>query len=152
MHHELARFQMCGKVTVDFPNAWRKNLMDVERESQSLLPAATVGIRNSAELEAPLCFRLEEALEEIADRCAVIAVGERQWQAALKTLSAGDINPIIIEACLRHTGHARRTPRRAVPVQVRILKRNSREQSAGQLNKRSVRFLSRSGTVFSFCQ
>ena len=48
------------------------------------------------------CFRLEEALEEIAQRCMVSSVGERQWQAALKALTANDASQIIVEACLKH--------------------------------------------------
>jgi hypothetical protein len=52
--------------------------------------------------ELPLCFRLEEALEEIANRCAVISVGDERWQSALKALSANEANQIIVEACLKH--------------------------------------------------
>jgi hypothetical protein len=48
------------------------------------------------------CFRLEEALEEISQRCTVLSVEERQWQAALKALTANDASQIIVEACLKH--------------------------------------------------
>ena len=101
MLNELARFQMCGKVTVDFPNAWRANLVEVATEQQPLGSDRPWDM-DRTELEAPLCFRLEEALEEIAQRCAVIALGEEQWLAALKALSASDASQIIIEACLDH--------------------------------------------------
>jgi hypothetical protein len=101
LHHELARFQMCGKVTVDFPGAWRANLMEVERDSRSVVSDHHWG-PEPAELGMPLGYRLEEALEEISQRCAVIAVGEKQWQAALQALAASDASQIIVEACLKH--------------------------------------------------
>jgi hypothetical protein len=102
MHNELARFKLCGKVTVDFPEAWRKNLMDVEREQPSWAPDSHWGQQDPAEAEYPLCFRLEEALEEIANRCAIIALNDDHWQAVLKTLSTSDASRIIVEACLKH--------------------------------------------------
>ena len=75
MLNELARFQMCGKVTVDFPDAWRANLVEVETERQP--PGSDRHWdMDRPELEVPSCFRLEAALEEIAQRCAVISVGK----------------------------------------------------------------------------
>ena len=41
-------------------------------------------------------------LEDLANRCAAIAIRDEQWQAALKTLTAGDASQIIVEACVRH--------------------------------------------------
>ena len=38
MLHELARFQMGGRVTVDFPDAWRMNLVEVREERRERVP------------------------------------------------------------------------------------------------------------------
>jgi hypothetical protein len=45
---------------------------------------------------------MEEALEEISQRCAAGLVAEKQWQAALRDLTASDASQIIVEACLKH--------------------------------------------------
>ena len=34
MLNEIARFQMCEKVVVDFPDAWRKNVMEVQTDGR----------------------------------------------------------------------------------------------------------------------
>lgn len=101
LHNELARFQMCGKVTVDFPAAWRANLMEVETERPSLLPEHYWGL-DQTESEMPLVVRVDAALEEIAQRCAAGSVGEKQWLAELNALSANNVSQIIIETCLKH--------------------------------------------------
>jgi hypothetical protein len=101
MHNELARFQMCGKVTVDFPDAWRANLVDVQTERPSWVPDQEPGLERS-EPGMSFCFRLEDALEEIHHRCAAQSVDEEQWVAELNALSANNITQIIIEACLKY--------------------------------------------------
>lgn len=98
LHHELARFQMGAKVTVDFPEVWRKNVVELEPSRHEL----------HWELErrgptGPLMFaRVDEALEEISQRCAVQSVPDEQWMAALGMIAADDVHQIIIEACLKH--------------------------------------------------
>lgn len=101
MHNELARFQMCGKVTVDFPDAWRANLMDVQTERPSWMPDQEWGLERS-ELGMPLVVRVDEAMEEIHHRCAAQSVDEEQWVAELNALSANNVAQIIIEACLKY--------------------------------------------------
>ena len=101
MHNELARFQMCGKVTVDFPDAWRANLMDVQTERPSWMPDQELGLERS-ELGMPLVVRVDEAMEEIHHRCAAQSVDEEQWVAELNALSANNVAQIIIEACLKY--------------------------------------------------
>ena len=97
MHNELARFQMCEKITVDFPAAWRANLIEVETEKQNLAPD-----HRWEPDELPLASRLETALEEIFQRCEMMSVEEEQWLAALRSLSANDVSQIIIETCVSH--------------------------------------------------
>lgn len=101
MHNELAQFQMCGKVTVDFPDAWRTNLIEVETERRLPDSFDHWGL-DQLEREVPLCVRVDEALEEISQRCAAIPVEEEKWLAALKALDACDASQIIIEACIEH--------------------------------------------------
>jgi hypothetical protein len=102
MLNELARFQMCGKVTVDFPEAWRTNLVSAPTERPSWIPDHQWGSEQT-ELAMPLILRVDEALEEIQERCAASAVGEEQWVAELNSLSANDLSQAIIEACVRHS-------------------------------------------------
>lgn len=103
MLDELARFQMCEKVTVDFPNIWRANLVDVKSERSPLVQAAEHEERwGTGELEIPLVIRLESALEEITQRCAANSIGEGQWEAALKSIASNLMGKIIVEACVDH--------------------------------------------------
>jgi hypothetical protein len=101
MHHELARFQMGGRVTVDFPDAWRANIVDVKSERPSWMPDQEWALERP-EREMPLVVRVDEALEEIHHRCAERSVDEEQWVAELGVLSANDVTQIIIETCLKH--------------------------------------------------
>jgi len=101
MHNELARFQMGGKVTVDFPDAWRANIVDVQTERPSWAPDPHWGL-DPSELGVPLVVRVDEALEEISRRCAASSVGEEHWLAELSALAANDVRQIIAEACVKH--------------------------------------------------
>ena len=100
MHNELACFQLCEKVTVDFPNGWRANLVEVAREHMPRGSADQWGL--DQQWGVPLCVRVDEALEEIHARCASRLVREEQWLAELHTLSESGVAQIIIEACLAH--------------------------------------------------
>lgn len=101
MLNELARFQMGGKVTVDFPDAWRTNIVDVQTERPSWDRDPEWGL-DRTELGLSLCARVDEALEEIHRRCEADSVEEEEWMAELSTLAANDISGIIVEACVQH--------------------------------------------------
>jgi hypothetical protein len=101
MLNELARFQMGGKVTVDFPDTWRANIVDVQTERPSWAPDPYWGL-DQTESEMPLVVRVDEALEEIDRHCAATSVGQDQWTEELSTLSGNDVVQIIIEACVKH--------------------------------------------------
>jgi len=101
MRHELARFQMGGKVTVDFPDAWRANIVDEQTERPSWMPDQEWGLERSKQ-EMPLVVRMDDALEEIHHRCAAESVDDEQWMAELGALSANDVTQIIVEACLKY--------------------------------------------------
>jgi len=100
LHHEVARFQMCEKIHVDFPSAWRANIVEVE----SKRPRLRLKRRewNPFEPEVPHYECVEGALEEIAHGCASISIEQDQWMAELQALSEGAIHQIIIETCLRN--------------------------------------------------
>lgn len=101
MHDELARFQMCEKITVDFPDVWRANLVEVERGRQ---PPDSTELWGPEQTEwgAPLEIRVEEALDEISGRCTSRGIREEQWLKTLESLSADDASRIIIDSCLAH--------------------------------------------------
>jgi hypothetical protein len=96
---ELARYQMGEKITVDFPDAWRKNV--VEAEKPALFSRHDWGL-DQPEMDMPWYNRLEDALEEISQRCAAGSVREEQWLAELNTLAASDAAQVIVAACLKH--------------------------------------------------
>ena len=104
MHDELARFHMSGKVTVDFPDAWRANLIEVRevREERRELVRSPRWELERAESGMPQRFRLDDALEEIHRRCEARGIPEEQWLAELSTLAADDVSHIIIDECLKH--------------------------------------------------
>jgi hypothetical protein len=102
LHHELARFQMGARVTVDFPDAWRQNLVEVERGPLRGPSEPDWGFPRS-EFHVPVFARLDDALEEIAQRCAARSVPEEEWVAQLGHFATGDdAGQIIIEACVKH--------------------------------------------------
>jgi hypothetical protein len=101
LHHELARFQMGARVTVDFPDAWRQNIVEVERRQIPVFAGPDWDLERT-EQRIPMFARLEEALEEIAQRCAAHSVHGEQWMAELGQLAADDVGQIIIEACVKY--------------------------------------------------
>lgn len=109
---ELARFQMGEKVVVDFPDQWRKNVVEVlpvladghwERGQQ--LPLER-GRRESSALDVPDWLRAEHALREIAVRCKDISLTEEDMMVALhclvESLAENPALDLIVEACLKH--------------------------------------------------
>lgn len=101
MHSELAKFQMGSRVTVDFPDAWRANVVEMERGRTSLVPELHWGLERG-EQRMPMRARLEEALEEIHERCAHRHIEEEQWVTAISTFAADDLSEIVVEACVKH--------------------------------------------------
>lgn len=99
LHDDIARFQMCEKIDVDFPSMWRANIVEVETERRKE-PSGQRGW--PFEPEVPHYECIEGALEEIAHRCDGISVAEDQWMTELQALSDGVIRQIIIESCLRN--------------------------------------------------
>ena len=99
LHHHLACHQMGSKVTVDFPDQWRAHLVEGDREQQRSLPIDYWG---SDEIKVPAEVRLSDALEEISGRCAILSIQEEEWVSDLHALTAGDVNQVIIAACIKH--------------------------------------------------
>lgn len=101
MHDQLARHQMCARVTVDFPDAWRANLIESKTAPLSLV-AGRSRDWDQDELQIPLEIRLDDAMEDISRRCAILSVNEDQWFQELQKLAAGEVDQIIIAACIKH--------------------------------------------------
>jgi hypothetical protein len=102
MLDQLARFQMCEKVVVDFPDNWRKNVVETKCESRSLDISSFHRDLNPRELDVPVWMRATQALQEIAKRCEKNGVVEDEFIATLHHLGGDSIEGIIVEACLRH--------------------------------------------------
>lgn len=101
MLHELARFQMGAKITVDFPDAWRANLVEVKTERRPSVSDLRWELEQ-ADRGSSQRFRLDDAFEEIHRRCTKRSIAEEQWLAELGRLAADDISHVIVEACIKH--------------------------------------------------
>jgi hypothetical protein len=100
MQDTLARFQMCEKVVRDFPEAWRRNVIEVPppRTFES-----TGGHLDWERSTAPVWVRAEQALKEIARRAELTGgVDEEEVLASLECLSGNSMEAAIVQACLRH--------------------------------------------------
>jgi len=105
----VARFQMGAKVTVDFPDAWRANLVEVReerRERREMIRAPRWQLElPELDHHQPHRFRLEDALEDIQRRSAHHGFTEQQWLAGLGRLAADDVSHVLFTACLDHGVH-----------------------------------------------
>ena len=77
------------------------NLVENKTEQHLLAPSQHWGL-DEGELRVPLEFRLDDALEEIGHRCAVMGVRDEQWLAELNTLTSSDVLQVIIGVCIKH--------------------------------------------------
>jgi hypothetical protein len=102
MLDELARFQMCAKVVVDFPAAWRKNVIESKREVRNLDFGGQTGRWEQHQLDLPSWIRAEHAFLEISRLCAISSVTEEDCQVALQSLAGNPVVNLILEACLKH--------------------------------------------------
>jgi hypothetical protein len=102
MLDELARFQMCEKVVVDFPDTWRKNVIEIKREVRALDVGGNRDLLEPRPSEVPEWMRAEHALREIAKECEGSGITETDFLYSLQSLSENPVESIIIEACLKH--------------------------------------------------
>ena len=102
MLDELARFQMCAKVVVDFPDYWRKNVIEAKREVRKFDLADQHRRWDARQLDLPVWIRAEHAFGEITERFTASSLMEEDVLTALQAL-AGDLAVnLIVEACLKH--------------------------------------------------
>jgi|CZKV01.1.fsa_nt_gi hypothetical protein len=102
MLDELARFQMCAKVVVDFPDTWRKNVIEANREVRTLDFGGHAGRWEPHQLDLPVWIRAEQALREITRCCAATSVLEEECQAVMQSLAGDPVVNLILETCLKH--------------------------------------------------
>jgi hypothetical protein len=97
----VARFQMCEKVTVDFPDAWRKNVIEVKREARK---ADLSGYHLDWDQPTiPSWIRADHALKEIARQCELTgSADEEEFLATIENLCANSLEGIVVQACLEH--------------------------------------------------
>jgi hypothetical protein len=100
----LARFQMCEKVTVDFPDAWRANVVEIksERRPERLIRRDQESLPFDLEPDMPMWMQRERALMEINHRCEVEAITEPECLEMLQHLCRDPASDIIVHACLEH--------------------------------------------------
>jgi len=106
---QVARFQMGAKVTVDFPDAWRANLVEVReerRERREVIRAPRWQLElPELDHHQPHRFGLEDALEDIQRRSRQNGFTEQQWLAELGRLAADDVSHLLFTTCLEHGVH-----------------------------------------------
>ena len=108
---ELARFQMGEKVVVDFPDAWRKHVVEVVahghqtdgRQLGSLLQRwPDDEWPNPRQLDQPVWIRTGRAAREISDRCGASSLTDEDFVVALQALAENPAASLIVEACVKH--------------------------------------------------
>ena len=117
LHDELARYQMGEKVVVDFPEAWRKNVIEVRSEVLAhchhtggyqwdddylgLHPQRS-GWSDSGQMDLPVWIRTEHAVRDLTRGSAASSVPEEDVLEALQSLAGNPVVNLILEACLKH--------------------------------------------------
>jgi hypothetical protein len=113
MLDELARFQMGEKVVVDFPDAWRKNVIEVPTHGHQTggyqwdddylgSQPQRSGRSDPRQLDQPVWIRTGHAVREVSDRCAARSLTDEDFVATLQTLAENPAASLIVEACLKH--------------------------------------------------
>jgi hypothetical protein len=97
----VARFQMGGKVVVDFPDQWRKNVIEQRRAVPAWEAADHHGPWDPCQEvrppDRPEWLRAEAALREISTHCQ-----EEDFLVALQACAdSPDLN-LLVAACLKH--------------------------------------------------
>jgi hypothetical protein len=101
MRDELARFEMGDKVVVDFPDAWRRNVIEVKPPARLRTAAPEAGT-GEPRLEHPDWVRAVEALRDLSARGAMEGFAEDDLFGALHSLATHPAHSLILETCLRH--------------------------------------------------
>jgi len=102
---DVARFQMGEKVVVDFPDAWRKNVIETKRAISSIRPWEFGGQdghdRWAPALDLPVWLRTERALREITRDGGEDSFTE-DYLVTLQSLVENPAVNLIIETCVKH--------------------------------------------------
>jgi len=119
LHDELARYQMGEKVVVDFPDAWRKHVIEVPTHGHQV-DGRQLGIYqwdddylgqqpqrsgmwpDPGQLDLPVWIRTEHAFRDLTRRSADSSVPEEEVLVALQSLAGNPVVNLILEACLKH--------------------------------------------------
>jgi len=107
---EVARFQMGEKVVVDFPDAWRKNVIEVLAPSHQVghytgsleLTQSADDWPGARQLDLPVWLRIERAVREISQKCADYGFAEDEFVALLRELAENPAANLVVEGCLKH--------------------------------------------------
>jgi len=102
---EVARYQMGEKVVVDFPDSWRKNVIETKSAISSIRPWEFGGQdgrdRWAPSLDLPVWLRTERALREITRNGGEGSFTE-DYLVTLQSLVENPAVNLIIEACVKH--------------------------------------------------
>ncbi|MEI7533964.1 MAG: hypothetical protein WCK57_06295 [Verrucomicrobiae bacterium] len=111
LHDELARFQMGEKVVVDFPDVWRKHVVEVLANGHQA-DRHQRGIQlqrwpddewpNPHRLDQPVWIRTGHAVREISDRCSASSLTDEDFVVALQSIAENPAASLIVAACLKH--------------------------------------------------
>jgi hypothetical protein len=82
---------------VEFPDAWRKNL--VESKDESWL---AIMHWDHDEIHMPVKGRVDKALDDIFYEFSLKRVEDDQWLSELGQLSTNEISQIIFSACFKY--------------------------------------------------
>ena len=102
MLDELARYEMGARIVVDFPDAWRQNVIEVKHPARLRNAVAEASTGTLPKREHPDWVRAVEALQDLSERGAVEGFAEDDLFGALHSLVGNPALSLILETCLRH--------------------------------------------------
>lgn len=100
---ELDRFDMCEKVTVAFPDGWRKNMIEVKPERKGSSRTEEFHSLWATEFDKPNDWeRLREAITDIDRGCRLNGFSDEELIEVLQTMVGNTVENVVVQACLEN--------------------------------------------------
>jgi hypothetical protein len=94
---QVARFQMCEQIVVDFPEAWRKNVIVLPEGQRQRSDDRSDDMWQPRQPDLPEWMRAGQALRDVSHHCR-----EEDFLIALQSFAEHPALNLIVEACLKH--------------------------------------------------
>jgi hypothetical protein len=103
MLDELARYQMCQKVVVDFPDEWRKNVIELKRERKPERKNGFDGLwDHEFQVSPPAWARARDALGDLERDGRINGYADEDIIQALTLLGNDSVERAVLYACVEN--------------------------------------------------